>query len=81
MGSILAAIFQIYSFVIVVWVVASWIPQLQRHRAMTYVGRMVEPVLAPLQRAIPPIGGLDISPVVAIIALQLLAKLALRLPF
>jgi YggT family protein len=36
--------------------------------------RITEPVLAPVRRALPPMGGLDLSPLVVIIGLQLAAR-------
>ncbi len=38
---------------------------------------LTQPILKPIQRFVPPIGGLDLSPVVAIIGLQLLKLLIL----
>jgi YggT family protein len=35
------------------------------------LGRLTEPVLAPLRRVIPPIGGVDISAIVLIVLLQI----------
>jgi len=36
--------------------------------------QVTEPVLGPLRRALPPLGGLDLSPIVAFFALQLLSS-------
>jgi YggT family protein len=37
--------------------------------------RLTEPALAPIRRALPPIGGLDLSPMVLLIALRFLRRL------
>jgi len=37
-----------------------------------------EPVLAPVRRMLPPMGGLDLSPLVVIIGLQILAGILIR---
>ena len=36
--------------------------------------KMTEPVLAPIRRALPPMGGLDLSPMLLLLALQFLAS-------
>jgi len=50
----------------IAYAVASWIPSLQG-RWTYYVARIVEPVLIPMRRIIPPMGGLDISFLIVII--------------
>lgn len=37
--------------------------------------QLTEPVLAPVRRTLPPMGGLDLSPLVVIIGLQILASI------
>jgi YggT family protein len=75
---VLIGAIQVYTFVMVAWVVASWVPQLRGNRAMQWVGRLCEPVLRPIRRVLPTMGGIDLSPLVAILALQFLARLILR---
>ncbi len=47
------------------------------------MGQFVEPLLAPIRRVVPPVGGLDFSPLILIIILQVLGALlrALLLSF
>ena len=40
--------------------------------------RVTDPILRPLQQVIPPMGGLDISPLVAFFAIQLTQSLIVR---
>jgi YggT family protein len=54
-----------------IYAVVSWVPSL-RGRWSDYIARLVEPVLVPIRRIIPPVGGLDISFLVVIILLQLI---------
>ena len=49
-----------------VYAVVSWVPSLQG-RWTYYVARIVEPVLLPVRRIIPPVGGLDLAFLVVII--------------
>jgi len=63
-------IFKVYILIMIVYAVLSWVPSL-RGRWSDYVAMLVEPVLAPVRRIIPPIGGLDLSFLVLIIVIQL----------
>ena len=67
--SVVAQILNIYVFVMLVYAVVSWIPSI-RGRWSDYVAMLVEPVLVPVRRVIPPIGGLDLSFMVVILIIQ-----------
>ena len=71
----LARIIDLYSLVVVVAVILSWIPLDRRNPVMTIARGLTEPVLAPIRNAIPPMGGLDLSPMVLLITLQILKAL------
>lgn len=65
---------RIYTFVIIAYVLLSWVPNARDSFIGEILGKLVEPYLAPFRRIIPPIGGmLDISPIIAIFALQFIA--------
>lgn len=40
-----------------------------------FLYRITEPVLAPVRRVLPPMGGLDLSPLVVIIGIQILTSI------
>ncbi|HUV05222.1 MAG TPA: YggT family protein [Armatimonadota bacterium] len=67
---------------IIVRAVLSWIPEVTwRYRGITrWVERITEPVLQPFRRLVPPhkTGGLDISPVLAIIALGIVRQVVIQ---
>ena len=65
----------IYVFmgVIIIQAVLSWVNP--HHPVGPFFQAMSRPLLKPFQRAIPPIGGVDITPILALIALQLLLML------
>jgi YggT family protein len=50
----------LYSLILIAWAVLSWVPDLRGSWAR-YLDMIVEPVVAPFRRIIPPIGGLDLS--------------------
>ena len=79
-GILIANLLDIYSFLIIGRAVLSWIRIDQRNQFVRIIGALTDPVLNPIQKIIPPIGGtLDISPVVAFFAVQLIKTMVLRL--
>lgn len=64
--------FQLYTYAIIGYVLMSWIPALQTSAIGSFLTKIVEPYLNIFKRFIPPIGMIDISPIVALIALQLI---------
>ena len=82
---VVSFVFQAYSFLILIRVLLSWIsvsPYGSRmdHPFVRILNQITDPVLAPLRRIIPPIGGtIDISPVVALILLEIVRMLVVSL--
>jgi YggT family protein len=74
---LLARLVDLYSLVVLVAVILSWVRLDRRNPLVTITRALTEPVLAPIRRALPPMGGLDLSPLVLLIALQLLKGLLL----
>ncbi len=69
-------VLRIYFLVIIVYVILSWVsPAGTYNPAASLLSSIAEPVLAPLRRLIPPVGGLDLSPLFAIIGIQALTML------
>ena len=62
-------------FAIFVRIILSWISPGQYNPATAIIGTLTEPVLRPFRRFIPSIGGMDISPIFAIIFLGAAARL------
>jgi YggT family protein len=72
---LMATLIDLYSLVILVAVIMSWFPVNRRSLLWTTVRGLTEPVLAPIRRVLPPMGGLDLSPMVLLIGLQFLRRL------
>ncbi|WP_138751906.1 YggT family protein [Paenibacillus sinopodophylli] len=65
---------QIYTFMIIGYVLLSWLPNARESFIGVFLGKAVEPYLGIFRRFIPPIGGmLDLSPILAVFALQFVA--------
>jgi YggT family protein len=65
--------FEAYILVMFLYAIVSWVPSL-RGRWSDYVAMLVEPVLLPVRRVIPPLGGLDLSFLVVVIVLQIVVN-------
>ncbi len=62
----------LYMILILVGVILSWVGQGARHPIVPLVYQLTDPVLAPIRRVLPALGGLDLSPLVALIGIQFL---------
>ena len=65
----------IFLFSILIQVIMSWINPGSYNPVLGVLYSLNEPLLAPARRLVPPIGGLDLSPIVVMVALQLAAIL------
>jgi len=65
----------IFTWSIIIYVVLSWVSPGGYNPGAALVAAIVEPVLAPFRRLIPAIGGLDLSPLFALIAIQAVSML------
>ena len=65
---------------IFVRVILSWIPNARLPFGLgDFVFGVSEPILSPIRRAMPFFGGIDFSPFIALLAIQLVSSLILRL--
>ena len=65
-------ILRIFLFVIFIYVLLSWISPGGYHPIANLLGAIAEPILRPIRNLIPSIGGIDLSPLFALIAIQAL---------
>jgi YggT family protein len=78
LGNLPCTLVTIYTFCIFGRIILSWFPMeptgpLANVRSFLFA--ITEPVLGPLRRAIPSVGMLDLSPLVAIFGLQIIAAI------
>lgn len=66
---------QLYTFSLLIQAVLSWVGPGFNNPAGSLLWSLNEPLLRPVRRAIPPISGLDFSPLIVILLLQVLARL------
>lgn len=69
---IIDLLFWVYLIMLFVRILGSWIPELQRTRFMLFIAFYTDPYLNFFRRFIPPLGMIDISPIVAFFFLNIL---------
>jgi YggT family protein len=67
---ILSKFLTIYFWLMLAYALLSWFPSFRRYRWTDYLAMLVEPVVAPVRRIIPPVAGLDLSFLVVLILIQ-----------
>lgn len=65
------AILKIYFFAMIVMIILSWVAPNASHPGALLVMQLVEPIMAPVRKVIPPLGMIDLSPIVVFIAINL----------
>ncbi|MCP4574347.1 MAG: YggT family protein [bacterium] len=72
------ALLQVYSWLILARVILTWVSPKSTHDLAIMVYRVTEPVLAPL-RALVPLRGIDLSPILAFLLIQVVARFVVGL--
>jgi YggT family protein len=79
MLSFLTLLGAVYSLLILARVVLSWMNPMGGGPFTAFIYQVTEPVLGPIRRILPPMGGLDWSPFIALVLLSLLLRFVARL--
>ena len=78
--NLIVDLLQIYSLLIIIRAVVSWLQVDRRNQFVRILCNVTDPILNPIQRVIPPIGGtLDISPIIALVVVQLVKGVVIRI--
>lgn len=72
LAQILDVLFSAYFFLILVRVLISWVSPDPFNPIVQFLMQVTDPVLEPFRRFIPPMGPIDISPMVALLLLKAL---------
>jgi YggT family protein len=71
---LLVRILDIYTLVILAGVILSWTGLSPDNPLVRIVRALTEPVLAPIRRILPTLGGIDFSPMVLLVVISLLRR-------
>ena len=78
-ADLIALVLTVFLVAVIIQVILSWISPGQYNPIIGLVQRLAEPVLKPIRKFIPPIGGLDLSPLFGVL-LILVAKMLIVPP-
>ena len=74
---VLALFVKIFFFALIISVILSWVAQGSYNPAVILINQLCEPILAPIRKILPALGGLDLSPIFAFIAIRLFDMLVI----
>lgn len=80
-------LFNVYVFIIIAQVAVSWLIAFevintnnqQARNLVDLLNKLTEPVYKPIRKYVPPIGGIDITPIIVLIGLQILKHIIIGL--
>jgi YggT family protein len=68
---VVALLVQMYFFALLAMIILSWVAQGSRHPAIHLLYQITEPVMAPVRKLLPPMGGLDFSPILVFVLINI----------
>lgn len=86
-GQLLLFLLEVYFWIIIIEVVVSWlivfevinIRNPQAANLVKLLRRATDPVMQPIRKYVPPIGGIDLTPIIVIFGIFLLERLIYRI--
>ncbi|MEE8434582.1 MAG: YggT family protein [bacterium] len=66
---------QALTLLLIAGALISWVQPNPSHPVVRLLSRLTEPILSPIRKLLPPMGGMDFSPLIAIIAIQFLVRI------
>ena len=69
---LIAKLIDYYSVVVIVAVILSWLQLPPSNKVVRITRMLTEPTLAPIRRLVPSAGGIDFSPLILLVLLQIL---------
>jgi YggT family protein len=79
LATLVSLLINVYMFAIIVEVIISWMNPGSYNPVSSLLHSLTSPLLRPIRHLVPPIAGIDLSPLFAIIGLQVLKMLILPL--
>lgn len=64
----------VFTLLIIAGALISWFQPDSNHPVVRFLSRVTEPILSPIRRLLPPMGGMDFSPLIAIVGIQILER-------
>jgi len=68
--SVILQLISLYQWALIIYIFMSWFPNARESAIGQFLSRICEPYLEPFRKIIPPLGMIDISPIVAFLVLR-----------
>lgn len=86
-GELLYFLLEVYVFIIIAGVIVSWLLAFgvlnlsnpQAANLVRLLNKAIDPVMRPVQKFVPSLGGIDISPIIVIFGIMLLQRLVVEI--
>ena len=66
---------ELVNILVIIWCLLSWFPNVRWYdQPFKALDQIVQPIIAPFRRVIPPVANIDLSPMAAMIVLQIVAS-------
>jgi YggT family protein len=75
---LISLVLKIYFWGLLITVIASWLAPSSYNPALILINQILEPAIKPIRRMMPDMGGIDISPIVVFLLIQVLEILAVK---
>ncbi len=69
LGQILNIVLDVFKWVVIIRALISWVSPDPYNPIVQFLQRITDPLLTPIQRKVPPMGGLDLSPIILLLAI------------
>ena len=77
-AQIISAILTILIWIIVIRALISWVNPDPYNQIVQFLYRVTEPILMPIRRILPAMGGFDLSPIVALVGIMFIRSFLVR---
>ncbi|MBL4798671.1 MAG: YggT family protein [Oleispira sp.] len=75
---VLSLLLKIYFWGLLITVIASWVAPNSYNPVLILINQILEPAIKPIRKIMPDMGGIDISPIVAFLLIQVLEILVVK---
>ena len=76
---LVSALVRVLELAILARVLLSWVSVSRDNRLVSIILEITEPILGPIRRVVPPLGGLDLSPMIAWILIEMAQRVLLTI--
>ncbi|MDH7498422.1 MAG: YggT family protein [Syntrophomonadaceae bacterium] len=70
--------FEVLTWLVIARVILSWVRHDPRQTLIKFIYDVTEPIMAPFRRLVPSVGGIDFSPLLVILVIEMVRKLVVE---